>query len=185
MNIIDCEKQLHKLLKLYDHIYHYNNKITDILIRRGEQITFKEVYQIFDYIYEMHKSMPVDFNKYLKYFDNVDISWIYKLKDDLVLLFNKTNGRIYIQAGIETFIKKLDPIQFQTSIESIYYILNNLRDGDDIRCSLIIDDNLHREFIDQLFEACLKYRNAAIDYMNSLELPTMSDWDEANKNIQW
>ena len=89
MKIIDCEKQLHKSLKLFDDIYKYNNKISDILMKRGEKITFKEVCSIFECVYTIYKIMPYEFNsKYLKYFDNIDMNWLFKLKDDLKSLYD-------------------------------------------------------------------------------------------------
>lgn len=198
MKIIDCEKQLHKSLKLFDDIYKYNNKISDILMKRGEKITFKEVCSIFECIYTIHKIMPYEFNsKYLKYFDNIDMNWLFKLKDDLKSLYDKINNSISIEAGIDLFIKNISITEFKykyntdtgikNKIENISYVLNHLTTTKyNGRCSLKIEDDIHREFIDQLYEACLKYRSAAINYMNSLKLPTMTDWEwEESKKIDW
>lgn len=177
MKIIDCEKQLNSILNRYNKFYNINERISNTLLFWDEEksISYALAREMYYNIYDIYKIIPhkdVDINKH---FESINLDILTEFKNQYKLILEEMKkvpeieGREKIYNIICHIINFEDSIKLKTyfeAIDSLFDLFNKWQLYKTDRCDKLYED---------IFNACLNYKNDALEYINNLELPTIPD----------
>lgn len=186
MKICDCSCQLTTLMNQYNKILEINSGFTSSIINLNYS-ELEKTKLLFQAVIDMYEVLRKNAQSYNNSDNNAALMYNCFIGVDFIAL--EELGQKYIDAldFIDMNLGISAEYYMQTCREEINGILSNMNCLNKINDSLsfiagYIEDKTYNkdkidDFIKDIFDRSNKARSIAINYINSLELPTQSDWE--------
>lgn len=178
MKIYECEMQLKRVVDKYNKLSEINKIIADQFPYRTDNFDSYKFARILDQIHASFNVIPINLSEQIEsYFNNLtdEINNEIVFIEDYIKDFNNTFNDVSISSFAAKSLTKLDQAKNEEDCIIKLVILLNF-----ISYNKIKFENTARKSIDLksiMKNAVLPSRKIIVDYMFSLELPTVGDYD--------
>ena len=169
MKIIECIDQLNKSVNICNTVYDMNNKISDILLymdKNNPNVSdVRKIIRILTKDLPKIEPVPMDF---VKSFSIPELkTFVFDSKNKIADIPNMVDSRYFNKYEFNNSIKIMNKIlDTNNDIEAVILFVDTYEIFDNAESILLL-----------IFKSCMLARNVLINYCNSLELPTMTDYE--------